>query len=237
MPAPRSEKYSLREDKRDILTQDEIQKIFQRFPVGSSSHLPMMIAYHCGLRLGEVFGLTWNEIDFEAKTLSVVRQVQWDPHKQAWYCSRPKYDSFRTIHLDETILRELREAKDKQERAKVFYDKYYMGLKISSSQIIGDSGEDFPAVMRRDNGEYIHPRIMQHASGIIHSQLGLASFKFHSLRHTHASMLIDSGIPVKYVSDRLGHKNIKVTTNVYQHVTEDMKKRSEQDIDKLFDDD
>ena len=55
-----------------------MQKIFERFPEGSSAYIPIMIGYHTGLRLGEIYGLVWEDIDFENKTLSVNRQVQWE---------------------------------------------------------------------------------------------------------------------------------------------------------------
>lgn len=48
--------------------------IFKRFPYGSSSYIPLLIGYRCGLRIGETFGLLWDDIDFEAKTLIVARE-------------------------------------------------------------------------------------------------------------------------------------------------------------------
>ena len=111
-----------RTDKHVYITKEQMQQIWERFPEGATSHLPMMIAYHCGLRLGEVYGLTWEDINMDKKTLAVNRQVQWyqDKSRSAeekkssngskskgngyWYFSTPKYDSYRTIEIDDQLL-------------------------------------------------------------------------------------------------------------------------------------
>ena len=53
-----------------------------------------------GLRLGEAFGVTWDDIDFDVGTLKVNQQVQWDEKVKIWYFSDPKYNSYRTITPD-----------------------------------------------------------------------------------------------------------------------------------------
>ena len=69
--------------------------------------MPLLLAYRCGMRLGEIFGLMWNDIDFAKGILSVNRQVQ--NHNDKWYLENPKYDSFRTIELDDITLSELKD--------------------------------------------------------------------------------------------------------------------------------
>ena len=61
---------------------------------------------------------------------------------------------------------------------------------------------------------------MQHTSMIIHTKLGFEDFDFHSLRHTHATNLAENGANPKYVQARLGHKNIQVTMQIYQHTSD-----------------
>ena len=79
--------------------------IFQRFPEGSSSYLPLLIGYKCGPRIAEAFALEWEDIDFERKQLSIRRQIQWqdkDPvtgQSGYWYFTALKYDSVRAIEL------------------------------------------------------------------------------------------------------------------------------------------
>lgn len=114
-----------------FIPKDKMKVIFDRFPEGTSTHLPLMLGYKCGLRLGEAYGLVWEDIDLERQILSVNRQVQWHEKENPtstgyWYFTNPKYDSFRTIAIDNELTELLKRTKDKQERAKVFYDDMYI---------------------------------------------------------------------------------------------------------------
>lgn len=157
-----------------------IEKIIERFPEGSSAHIPLMLGYKCGLRLGEAFGLVWSDIDFEKGTLTVNRQVQWqekkgDSSRSYWYFSEPKYNSYRTISLDNSLLELLKREKWRQDRAAEYYAEKYTHLyeADNSRELNTESkGQEIFPVCRRENGEYIQPRIMQHTSMIIHTQLG-----------------------------------------------------------------
>ena len=63
---------------------------------------------------------------------------------------------------------------------------------------------------------------MQYVSQVAMKELGMEKFDYHSLRHTHATMLAEKGASPKYVQHRLGHKNVQVTMQIYQHLTEKM---------------
>ncbi len=101
-----------------------------------------------------------------------------------------------------------------------FYAEYY---RDENDRLNRDtSGQIVDLVMRRENGEYIISRNMQYVSQIATHELGFERFDYHSLRHTHATILAEKGAPPKYVQQRLGHKNIQVTMQIYQHLTEKM---------------
>ena len=219
-----------------------IEKIFERFPEGSSAHIPLMLGYKCGLRLGEAFGLVWSDIDFEKGTLAVNRQVQWqsgsrEHGKGYWYFSEPKYNSFRTISLDNSLMELLKREKQRQERAAEYYaDKYIHLFEGDNSRELNTDGkgvEIYP-ICRRENGEYIQSRVMQHTSMIIHTQLGCEDFDFHSLRHTHATNLAEAGANPKYVQARLGHKNIQVTMQVYQHTSDTIIQQGDKILQSIY---
>lgn len=210
------------------ISKDMINKIFERFPEGSSAHIPLMLGYKCGLRLGEAFGVMWSDIDFIKCTLTINRQVQWqggskEHGKGYWYFSEPKYNAFRTIALDSSLIELLEREKQRQERAAEYYaDKYIHLFEGDNSRELNTDGkgvEIYP-ICRRENGEYIQSRVMQHTSMIIHTQLGCEDFDYHSLRHTHATNLAEAGANPKYVQARLGHKNIQVTMQIYQHTSD-----------------
>ena len=76
-----------------------------------------------------------------------------------------------------------------------------------------------------ENGEYTSTDSFKYCSRVIHNQLKLA-FDYHSLRHTHATLLIENGISPKSVQKRLGHKNIQTTLQTYVHDTEKMEQNA-----------
>ena len=112
------------------------------------------------------------------------------------------------------------------------YKRYYEdpGKRIIEKQT--EREVDF--ICRRENGEYINLRTMQYTTQIIHDHLHLPEFDFHSLRHTHATMLVESGAPLKYVQLRLGHKKIDVTMNIYQHLTDALREQGNSVIETMY---
>ena len=227
-----------------FIPKDKMNEIFNRFPEGTSAHIPLMLGYKCGLRLGEAFAVMWNDIDFDNKTLAINRQIQWHEKDKSdinstgyWYFTNPKYDSFRTICLDDELIALLQRTKAKQEKAIAYYDDLYVHNYMTEHKKVlnlsGD-GEEIDLIIVRESGEFIQPRIMQHTSYIIHTKLDYPEFDFHSLRHTHCSMLLEAGASPKYVQERLGHKNIQVTMQIYQHLTENMSKQGDDILNKLF---
>jgi integrase len=247
---------------------EQMEQIFERFPEGSPNYLALMLGYHCGLRLGETFGLTWNDIDFENKTIEINRQVQWRPDKTRtrrnkmksngsneagngyWYFSEPKYGSYRIIDIDDEIIELLKKEKAKQEKAEAYYEdlyqRYYVDIAMKQggvkpltmqleAQISNDGEFEVKFINRRENGSYITPRTLQHTSSVIHHKIGIKDWDYHSLRHTHSTMLSENGAPLVYIQKRLGHKNIDVTTQVYtNHLTDKLKEQGNDVMKNLF---
>ena len=75
---------------------------------------------------------------------------------------------------------------------------------------------------------------MQHASGVVHHQMDYRDFDFHSLRHTHASMLAENDVPPKYLQERMGHSNLEVTMRYYLHLTEKMQEKGSDILKRMF---
>ena len=236
LPSKRNEKLRLRSSPHVYIPQIWIKKIFGRFPEGASVHVPMMIAYKGGLRLGETFGCSWEDIDFKKNTLRVARQMQWDDDNKTWYVSLPKYDSVRVIDMDQDFMDLLRREKDRQKKSKAHYDEFYTRHYVNENKqlnTVGD-GKEISLIAVRENGTFINPRCMQHTSGVIHHELGYKDFDFHSFRHTHASMLAENDVPAKYLQLRLGHQNLEITMRYYLHLTEKMQEKGLDILNRMY---
>lgn len=230
IPSPRAKAQTpTRKKVREIVTPDQWRAIIQRFPYGHSCYIPLLLAYRCGLRLGEAFAVDRKrDIDLEKSTLAVNRQVQWlNGH---WTFTDPKYDSFRVIKLDKYMLAELKKVIERQEKAEIFYAEYYIHLyENPQRQLVTEKGEgcrEIHMLNVRENGTYIQPRVMMHCGRVIHYDLGFKNYDYHSLRHTHTTMLIERGAYPKDVQIRLGHKDLRVTLEIYTHLTEKMQNQS-----------
>jgi integrase len=224
---------------RTACTPEQIKKIFERFPEGHPAHIPLQLGYRAGLRLGECFGLMWEDIDFDNHTLSVNRQIQMDESIKHWTFAPPKYRSYRTIVIDDVLTELLKREHDKQQRAETYYAENYKQILVDNAEnedehlcnygiLNYETGTPIHMVMQREYGEYIQPRILQHAGRIIHGtykegyEVISENWDYHSMRHTHATVLISNGVNPVEVQHRLGHKNIETTLNTYTHHTKQM---------------
>lgn len=250
------------------VSEDRIQQIFERFPEKEPAHLPLMIIYHCGLRVGEVFGLIWEDIDFENKLLRVNRQVQWHQGKRTkkdiklyngtsksngyWYFSEPKYNSYRQIDLDDELIALLKREKEWQLKSEEYYAEYYTRYYCDQKlYVLGEkptydiipmnpikttkTDNEINFVCRRENGTFTSPRVLTHASSVIHRELDFPEYDTYSLRHTHATMLLENNVNMVYVQKRLGHKDISVTMNIYaNHVTPKIKNNSNEKLNEMY---
>ncbi len=220
---------------RYVIPKDKIDLILNRFPEGTTAHIPICFGYYCGLRHGEAFAIDIvNDIDFEKGILHLKHQLQLI--NGFWTLINPKYNSIRDIDLNQKMLDLLKREKEKQKNNKEKYEKYYKQLKVNDKgQLNYEEGKNIQLATMRENGEFISPRIIQHVGRVIHYEKGLEykEFDFHSLRHTHTTMLLSNGADIKYVQKRLGHKNIKVTLDIYYQLTDDIREQNKKFIEML----
>lgn len=197
------------------------------------SHIPLMLGYHLGLRLGEAFGLMWSDIDFERKTVSINRQVQYDTAAKAWEFTAPKYDSCRTIAADDALIALLCDEYQRQQRAKAYYAERYQQVCVDKNGYLCASGRAVWLVNTRENGSYIQPRTMHHTSRVAHYQLGLPLFDYHTLRHTHTTLLLESGANPLDVQERLGHSTLTMTWR-YAHNTDALREQTRGLLNSIY---
>lgn len=205
-----------------FLTIDEQHKFLE---VAKSSHNYQQYALilETGLRTGELIGLTWDVIDFENRTLTVNKTMEFRHKQKYWRAGPPKtLSSYRTIPLTNkayTILQELYESKDMQKKSK----------ELSKVLIYTDrrSGQSSTLVMY--DLVFINFRTglpAKNSSYDTHlyklcEKAGIKPFSMHTLRHTYATRAIESGMQPKILQQLLGHASIQTTMDTYVHVTED----------------
>lgn len=194
-----------REDMK-IITMEQYQQMLEVNPPSSPFRIPLIIGMHTGLRRGEVCGLQWSDISFEDQTLNVERTMLQD--KFGIKLGTPKTAaSYRTIAFDDVLADELRAMRRRQSENKLRHGKFYY---------------DSNFVCTKENGEPVTPNSIKWYSSKIKKDLGIP-FNFHSLRHTHATMLLEDGVKPKIVQERLGHSRISTTMDKYVHVTKKMR--------------
>lgn len=234
-----------------ILSNEEVEKILERFSNNPCVYYAFLTAYYTGLRVSEVFGLTWDDIDFVKRTITVnknilkknqaggtkKRLISGNP-TTVWYFGTCKTKgSYRTIEIGDTLLKALKKYKEEQIQNRKDYGDTYMKhyKKIVNNpynnkpeiKIINAYAElevpleEVKLVFLKKNGVFEGTDSCKYPFKVIHYELGIPC-RFHDFRDTHATRLIEAGADIKAVSKRLGHSNIRTTYEIYVKVTTKM---------------
>ena len=234
-----------------ILSNEEVEKILERFSNNRCVYYAFLTAYYTGLRVSEVFGLTWDDIDFVKRTITVNKNIlkknQAGGTKKrlisgnsttVWYFGTCKTKgSYRTIEIGDTLLKALKKYKEEQIQNRKDYGDTYMKhyKKIVNNpynnkpeiKIINAYAElevpleEVKLVFLKKNGVFEGTDSCKYPFKVIHYELGIPC-RFHDFRDTHATRLIEAGADIKAVSKRLGHSNIRTTYEIYVKVTTKM---------------
>lgn len=157
-----------------------------------------------GLRIGEALALTWS--DLEGDQLTINKTLVY-PTNSTPYLSTPKSKSSgRTVKLDKPIVQLLKKHRLNQKECVMMYHNY----KASPDNLM----------FHQQDGRWLRTNVVRDYFKEVCRRADLPVLSPHALRHTHAVHMLESGANIKYVSERLGHKSIKVTADTYLHVTE-----------------
>lgn len=188
------------------------------------------MALDTGMRQGELFALTWRDIDFSRKeinidkTYSLIRDLK--THKQIGETTAPKtYYSTRIISLPKRTEELLMAHKEKQ---KIQLAKY--NLTQDNDTLVFCTG--IGTHLERQN-VLKEVKAVYKECGILNVD-GKVDKTFHDLRHTYATRLFELGEPAKVVQELLGHSDVSTTLNIYTHVLERQKKRTASKIDLFY---
>lgn len=157
---------------------------------GTLLHLPILLAVMLGLRRGEVMGLQYDDFNFEAGSVHIQRQVTNTSKTKAVYepTELKTESSDRTLMVPESLLQMIADLKEKN--------------------------PEHTFIVAKENGERYTPVYIMGLYRKFCDKLGL-QVRFHDLRHAYGTICLNNKIPIKAISDTMGHSDIKVTSNVY----------------------
>ena len=208
---PKNKKY-----KNEIYNAEDMKKLLEKSRE-TSLELPIILASGLGLRISVILGLTWNNIDFNDFTITIDKITVRD--KGQVILKEPKTESsIRTISAPKEIILILKQLKkdrlaaklrgEKSHRELIFYDK---NLNPIAQDVLS---KKFRYFLQENNLKHI---------------------RFHDLRHSHVTMLIDAKVSIKVISERVGHSNVNTTLNIYSHALREMDQEASDKIsDTLF---
>ncbi|KGK85491.1 hypothetical protein DP73_18485 [Desulfosporosinus sp. HMP52] len=179
-----------------------------------------LILIGTGLRLGEVLGLRWKDIDFREKTINVV-QALVRTKSEGLILESPKTEkSKRLLPIPKEIAVATRLHRIKQRKIKKYAKEAY---------------EDNDLIFSTKSGKPINPRFLTKKYYEIRKRAGISSeINLHALRHTYATRLLEEGENIKTVSELLGHTDISTTGNTYAHVMPEIKRTASDKMNNLL---
>ena len=212
------EKINVKNDKSKKLrlySAEDIEKIEQYYSNHKEKikvhHLPIFIALYTGMRIGEILGLQWLDVDLDRGLIDVSKNAQEikENGTRKRIIQTPKtLSSNRTIAIPQQLIEILRPFKPKD-------------------------NEDWDIYVCSGNGQPHDGRSVSRSAEILFAKAGVNWQGFHAFRHSYATRMMEKNIPVKAISDLLGHNNIGTTMNIYSHTTNDFKKEC---VKKIFED-
>ena len=206
-----------------------------------------LTACFTGMRTGELFALTWEDIDLEKGIIKIKHSVYDKPKDKdgRWYIGTTKtLSGQRTIYIGDTLKTALANYKERQEELKKLFGKDYNYYhieevkneygKVIENRIVlnkncGENNLDL--VFVRDNGTYSGTDLLRYPFKVIHEELGIKKCRFYDLRGSYATKVLNNGTEIKEVADLLGHRNVETTENYYIRSIEDNKRLAVNEFD------
>jgi integrase len=177
------------------------------------------LALNTGMRSGELFGLKWSDIDWSHRRLQVKRQLQHVPGYGLVFTEPKTASGRRMIVISQNTVEKLRKHRNQQDLDRI---------------VTGDQWQENDLVFPTKVGTPMFPANMYKDFKNLLKKMGLPNIRFHDLRHTAATLMLQQGIHPKIVQERLGHADISMTLNTYSHVLPSMQEDAAEKLDELL---
>lgn len=215
---PREQKELITEnndtEKRNYWKKDEVKKFLTitKKEFSLRDYVLFHLLIYTGARKGELLALTWDDIDFETRSIRLAKTLFHNEGKFIFQTPKTK-DSKRLISLDDNTIALLNKWRIRQS-----------GEFLATRNFI----KNHNFVFTRDDGSPLRLAYPNEKLDIVIKKHNLHRITIHGLRHSHASLLFEAGISIKEIQERLGHSDIRETMNTYTHVTEHVKEQTAQ---------
>lgn len=210
----------------EIPDKDELAKLFSALENETLKHkVWIMLTFSTGIRRGELFGIRWNDIDFEEKTLSIQRSMSNVNHEvTAKETKTPS--STRVISLSDTIVTMLKEYR-------IEYEAYYQQI-VNTNIFEGVGRIKDEYIFITHTGRVSHPDAFNNYLKAMTKRYGLMNITPHTLRHCSASYLIANNVDIQTVAARLGHASTAVTQTVYSHLLKSVERETADVMEQII---
>ncbi|HAB6483647.1 TPA_asm: site-specific integrase [Listeria monocytogenes] len=215
---------------KNIYNRREIEVLIDRIKILQKYQQVMIkLALYCGLRRGEVIGLTTKDMNYNKNTINVYRAVIKSA-SEGIKLDETKNKRKRIVPAPAGLMQEIKElAKEKQK------NKDKLGLLWKGTKEL--DGKTVVLIFSHDDGTPFTPAsVTRMFNRFLEKEENndLTKISFHDLRHSAASFLLEQGINVKVIQNILGHSDIKVTLNTYAHITEDGYSEAAKTFDNFY---
>ena len=205
-PAERVQPPKARKPKRKSYDDEQTKILLENLELLSSEDtkykVAIMLTVFTGVRLGELMGLEWQDVDFKNGIISINRSSQY-LSDMGVFTKVPKTESsIREIAIPEFIISLL-------EEYKLWYEE--------QKSVYGELWTNSDRLFVQADGKPMHPSTISKWFVKYVGQIGLPVINFHGLRHTNASLLVAQNIDIAVISARLGHAQISTTLDFYVH--------------------
>lgn len=217
LQVPMPKKANKKDERQVFLTAEDAQKILDAFRDEEIGPIVYVTLYY-GLRKSEALGLRWQAVDFEANTITINHTVVGGSHIVAKdstksYCSRRTYELLPDVK--DLLLKLKAQQEDYKER-------------------LGSGYHDNDYIFKNPNGIPYRPDSLTRSFKRALERHGLPEMRYHGLRHSTASILVDKGWDINDIKEWLGHADISTTANIYAHISHRKKVSLAKDIDKML---